>query len=38
MQPNMKGCMAARNEPANAHLVEPCLAVMNGISLAKLPP
>jgi hypothetical protein len=29
---NIKGCIAARNEPANAALVEPCLAAMSGIT------
>ena len=28
---NIKGCIAARNEPANAPLVEYCLAAMSGI-------
>lgn len=29
---NMKGCMAASNEPANVPVVELCLAAMSGIS------
>ena len=35
MRPNIKGCIAARNEPANAPLVEHCPAAMSGITQAK---
>ena len=31
---NIKRCMAARNEPANAPLVEPCLAALSGVTQA----